>query len=104
MVVRMWESVIGLRAPSLFVLWLRENASAQTWQALPRKRVRALTRAAWKWSLYMAETQRTFLRVAKIPLLRPVPASFQCVCVFITAGPITKLFVGGEEESGGHVL
>jgi len=26
------------------------------------------------------------------------------VCVFITAGPITKLFAGGEEESGGHVL
>jgi len=25
-----------------------------------------------------------------------------CVCVFITAGPITKLFAGGEEESGGH--
>jgi hypothetical protein len=25
-------------------------------------------------------------------------------CVFITAGPITKLFAGGEEESGGHVL
>jgi hypothetical protein len=23
------------------------------------------------------------------------------VCVFITAGPITKLFAGGEEESGG---
>ena len=28
---------------------------------------------------------------------------FMCVC-FITAGPITKLFAGGEEESGGHVL
>jgi hypothetical protein len=28
-----------------------------------------------------------------------------CVCVcFITAGPITKLFAWGEEESGGHVL
>jgi hypothetical protein len=26
------------------------------------------------------------------------------VCVFITAGPSTKLFAGGEEESGGHVL
>ncbi len=29
------------------------------------------------------------------------------VCVFITAGPITKLFAarrGGEEESGRHVL
>ena len=26
-----------------------------------------------------------------------------CVC-FITAGPITKLCVWGEEESGGHVL
>ena len=26
------------------------------------------------------------------------------VCVFITAGPITKLFAGGEEESGGHAL
>jgi hypothetical protein len=26
------------------------------------------------------------------------------VCVFITAGPVTKLFAGGEEESGGHVL
>ena len=25
-------------------------------------------------------------------------------CVFITAGPITKLFAGEEEESGGHVL
>jgi hypothetical protein len=28
-----------------------------------------------------------------------------CVCVcFITAGPITKLFAWGGEESGGHVL
>ena len=27
----------------------------------------------------------------------------RCVC-FITAGPITKLCVWGEEESGGHVL
>jgi hypothetical protein len=27
----------------------------------------------------------------------------KCVC-FITAGPITKLFAWGEEESGGHVL
>jgi hypothetical protein len=28
-----------------------------------------------------------------------------CVCVcFITAGPITKMFAWGEEESGGHVL
>jgi hypothetical protein len=27
----------------------------------------------------------------------------QSVC-FITAGPITKLFAWGEEESGGHVL
>ena len=28
-----------------------------------------------------------------------------CVCVcFITAGPITKLFACGGEESGGHVL
>jgi hypothetical protein len=26
-----------------------------------------------------------------------------CVC-FMTAGPITKLFAWGEEESGGHVL
>ena len=26
----------------------------------------------------------------------------QDVCVFITAGPITKLFAGGEEESGAH--
>jgi hypothetical protein len=26
------------------------------------------------------------------------------VCVFITAGPITKLCAWGEEESGGHVL
>jgi hypothetical protein len=26
-----------------------------------------------------------------------------CVC-FITAGPITKLFAWGGEESGGHVL
>ncbi len=26
-----------------------------------------------------------------------------CVC-FITAGPISKLFAWGEEESGGHVL
>jgi hypothetical protein len=26
------------------------------------------------------------------------------LCVFITAGPVTKLFAGGEEESGGHVL
>ena len=26
-----------------------------------------------------------------------------CVC-FITAGPITKMFAWGEEESGGHVL
>jgi hypothetical protein len=28
----------------------------------------------------------------------------QVLCVFITGGPITKLFAGGEEESGGHVL
>ena len=27
-----------------------------------------------------------------------------CVCVFITAGPITKLFAWGEGDSGGHVL
>jgi hypothetical protein len=26
------------------------------------------------------------------------------VCVFITARPITKLCVWGEEDSGGHVL
>ncbi len=26
------------------------------------------------------------------------------VCVFITAGPITKLFAWGEGDSGGHVL
>jgi hypothetical protein len=26
------------------------------------------------------------------------------VCVFITAGPITKLCAWGEEDSGGHVL
>jgi hypothetical protein len=26
------------------------------------------------------------------------------VCVFITAGPITKLCALGEEDSGGHVL
>ena len=30
--------------------------------------------------------------------------SAAAVCVFITAGPITKMFAGGEEESGGHVL
>jgi hypothetical protein len=34
---------------------------------------------------------RTFLKV------------HTCVC-FITAGPLTKLFAWGEEESGGHVL
>ena len=40
----------------------------------------------------------------------PVPGCYRrgrlagvCVC-FITAGPITKLFAWGEEESGGHVL
>jgi len=32
----------------------------------------------------------------KTPIIR--------MCVFITAGPSTKLFAGGEEESGGHVL
>ncbi len=26
------------------------------------------------------------------------------VCVFITAGPITKLFTWGDGDSGGHVL
>jgi hypothetical protein len=26
------------------------------------------------------------------------------MCVFITAGPITKLFAGGEEESGGPMM
>ena len=26
------------------------------------------------------------------------------VCVFITAGPTTKLFAWGEGDSGGHVL
>jgi hypothetical protein len=30
--------------------------------------------------------------------------SFEDVCVFITAGPITKLCAWGEEDSGGHVL
>ena len=28
----------------------------------------------------------------------------RCVCVFITAGRITKLFTWGEGDSGGHVL
>ena len=27
-----------------------------------------------------------------------------CLCVFITAVPITKLFAWGEGDSGGHVL
>jgi len=27
-----------------------------------------------------------------------------CVCVFITAVPILKLFAWGEGDSGGHVL
>ena len=33
-----------------------------------------------------------------------VTLMLHCVCVFITAGPITKLCAWGEEESGGHVL
>jgi hypothetical protein len=27
-----------------------------------------------------------------------------CVCVFITAGPVTNLFAWGKGDSGGHVL
>jgi hypothetical protein len=38
------------------------------------------------------------------PTLHIASPRTQTVCVFITAGPITKLFAGGEEESGGHVL
>ena len=30
--------------------------------------------------------------------------AYQQVCVFITAVPNTKVFAGGEEDSGGHVL
>jgi hypothetical protein len=47
---------------------------------------------------------------ARYGLPCPVPGCYSCgqlagVCVcFITAGPITKLFAWGEEESGGHVL
>ena len=44
------------------------------------------------------------------PLMKPKVASkaipletLACVC-YITAGPITKLFAWGGEESGGHVL
>ena len=40
----------------------------------------------------------------RLPIHRPRTAGAGvCVC-FITAGPITKLFAWGEEESGGHVL
>ena len=35
--------------------------------------------------------------------VRRAEACEVCVC-FITAGPITKLFAWGGEESGGHVL
>ena len=41
---------------------------------------------------------------ARGPNLPVYPAVTVTVCVFITAGPIIKLFTGGEEESGGHVL
>jgi hypothetical protein len=29
---------------------------------------------------------------------------FSSLCVFVTAGPITKLCAWGKEDSGGHVL
>jgi len=61
MLVRVRESAIAERVRGLK-------------QALTRKCARALTRAAGKWRPYMAETPRTCLRVAKIPLL-PYPAS-----------------------------
>ncbi len=36
--------------------------------------------------------------------IRVSPSQCVCLCVcFITAGPITKLFAWGGEESGGHV-
>ncbi len=35
--------------------------------------------------------------------IRRAEARVDCVC-FITAGPITKLFAWGGEESGRHVL
>jgi hypothetical protein len=37
-------------------------------------------------------------------LLRELPVTVNCVCVFITAGPIIKLCAGGEGDSEGHVL
>ena len=46
-----------------------------------------------------------------ISKLKPMPGGWPQasgkdgrVCVFITARPITKLCVWGEEDSGGHVL
>jgi len=36
--------------------------------------------------------------------MKPEETYRHAVCVFITAGPMIKLFAGGEEESGGHVL
>ncbi len=44
---------------------------------------------------------------ASVLCLCVVVVCFITVCLyvcFITAGPITKLFAWGEEESGGHVL
>ena len=46
--------------------------------------------------------ERVRRSVNPIPNPDPNPSSAD-VC-FITAGPITKLFAWGEEESGGHVL
>jgi len=45
--------------------------------------------------------------VADLALILPCVTSANEIMAslcFITAGPITKLFAWGEEESGGHVL
>jgi hypothetical protein len=39
-----------------------------------------------------------------VPKERDCGTSIVCMCVFITAVPITKLLAWGEGDSGGHVL
>ncbi len=52
---------------------------------------------------YIDRRNLTFFKDKKSQILIPSGDLIVCVC-FITAGPITKLFAWGEEESGGHVL
>jgi hypothetical protein len=50
-----------------------------------------------------AQADETHAILALPDIIAKGKHSARRVC-FITAGPITKLFAWGEEESGGHVL